>query len=62
VTDQELKALVERLDELKRAAERIAAESKAIIEQVKGSANRNKQAAAESNWDSEGGGQTQASS
>ncbi len=61
MTDQELRALVERLDELKRAAEKIAAESKAIIEQVKGAANRNKQATAEGNWDSEGGGQKQGS-
>jgi hypothetical protein len=59
VTDQELKELVERLDELKRTAEKIAAESKAIVELVKGAADRNEQATAEGSWDSEGGGQKQ---
>jgi hypothetical protein len=58
MTDQELKALGARIEELRRAAEQIVAESKAIIEQVKRSVNRNKQAE-ESDWASEGGGQKQ---
>jgi hypothetical protein len=58
MTDQELKALGARIEELRVAAEQIVAESKAIIEQVKRSVNRNKQAE-EDDWASEGGGQKQ---
>jgi hypothetical protein len=58
MTDQELKALGARIEELRVAAEQIVAESKAIIEQVKRSVNRNKQTE-EDDWASEGGGQKQ---
>jgi hypothetical protein len=58
VTDQELKALVDRLEELKRMSELIVTETQTILENVKRSKNRNKQAA-EDDWASESGGQKQ---